>query len=81
MWSVATRGQQRAALGEDAPDGGTTGHQGDLLYLLHQGGEREALTLSQGDMPVRTPAPRLHSVGFPFQGVLAVKPESRCSHP
>ena len=45
VWPVATRGQQRAALGEDAPDGGTTGHQGDLVYPFHQGGERERPSL------------------------------------
>ena len=35
--------------------------------VLSTRGGRGALPLSREDMPVRTPAPRLHSVGFTFR--------------
>lgn len=80
VWPVATRGQQRAAPGEDAPDGGTAGHQGDLLRPLHQGRERGPPFIS-GRYASQDACSQTALCGVYIQGVLAVKPESRRSHP
>lgn len=80
VWPVATRGQQRAAPGEDAPDRGTTGHQGDLLPPLHLRRERGPPFIL-GSYASQDSCSQTALCGVSIQGVLAVKLESRRSHP